>query len=86
MVLDTEGNTWHCCYHRDFSPKFPLNVFDSQTNILICRNKEHALSPVPLDTSRWTPKGETNGLSTLYVQKAYQLDVGDIVSVFLGGE
>ena len=32
----------------------------------------------------WTPKGETNGLSTLNVQKAYQIDVGDTVSVFCG--
>ena len=39
---------------------------------------------MPLDAGRWTPKGETNGLSTLYVQKAYQFDVGDIVSVFCG--
>ena len=45
---------------------------------------KHALSRVPLDASRWTPKGETNGLSTLYVQKAYEFDVGDTVSVFCG--
>ena len=37
-----------------------------------------------LDACRWTPKGETNGLSTLNDQKAYQFDVGDTVSVFCG--
>ena len=46
--------------------------------------KKHALARVPLDASRWTPKGETNGLNTLYVQKAYEFDVGDTVSVFCG--
>ena len=39
---------------------------------------------MPLDAYRWTPKGETNGLSTLYVQKAYEFDVGDSVLVFCG--
>ena len=39
---------------------------------------------MPLDASRWTPKGETNGLSTLYVQKAYEFDVGHTVYVFCG--
>ena len=28
---------------------------------------KHALSRVLLDASRWTPKGETNGLNTLYI-------------------
>ena len=37
-----------------------------------------------LDVWHWTPKGETNGLNTLYVQKAYEFDVGDTVSVFCG--
>ena len=37
---------------------------------------------MPLDACRWTPKGETSGLSALYIQKAYQFDLGDIVSVF----
>ena len=45
---------------------------------------QHALARVPLDACRWTPKGETNGLSTLYIQKAYEFDVGDTVSVFCG--
>ena len=39
---------------------------------------------MPLDACRWTPKGETNDLSTLYVQKAYEFDVGHTVSVFCG--
>ena len=47
---------------------------------------QHAQSRAPLDASRWTPKGETNALRSRYVQKAYQFDVGDTVSVFLGGE
>ena len=46
--------------------------------------KTRACRRVPLDAYRWTPKGETNGLSTLYVQKAYEFDVGDTVSVFCG--
>ena len=36
------------------------------------------------DVWHWTPKGETNGLSTLYIQKAYAFDVGDTVKVFCG--
>ena len=49
--------------------------------IKIC-SSQHALSRAFLDASRRTPKGETNGLSTPNVQKAYQFDVGDTVSVF----
>merc|ERR1712177_77417 len=51
----------------------------------IKKKRKHALSRVPLDASRWTPKGETNGLSTLYVQKEYKFYVEDIVSI-VGGE
>ena len=47
---------------------------------------QHALARVPVDASRWTPKGETKGLSTLYIQKEYHFDVGDTVLVFLCAE
>ena len=47
---------------------------------------QHALTRVPVDASRWTPKGETKGLSTLYIQKEYHFDVGDTVLVFLCAE
>ena len=39
---------------------------------------------MPFDACRWNPKGETNGLSTLYDQKAYEFDVGGTVLVFCG--
>ena len=32
----------------------------------------------------WHPKGETNGLRIVYIQKAYEFDVGVSVSVFCG--
>ena len=43
---------------------------------------------VPLDASRRIQKGETNGLCTLYVQKAYQVDDRGTFSVlgWGGGE
>ena len=45
--------------------------------------KTRACRRVPLDAYRWTPEGDTNALSTLHVQKAYEF-VGDTVSVFCG--
>ena len=53
---------------------------NNQSKVIV----KHALARMPLDAFRWTPKGETNGLSTLYVQKAYEFEVGDTVSVFCG--
>ena len=50
------------------------------------KKKQHTLARVHLDACRWTPKGETNGLSTLNDQKAYQFEVGDAVLVFLWAE
>ena len=55
------------------------------TDKVVNKNKKtRACRRVPLDAFRWTPKGETNGLSTLYVQKAHEVDVGHTVSVFCG--
>ena len=51
---------------------------------LVLLFSKHALARVLLDACRWTPRGETNGLSTLNDQKAYQFDVGDTVPVFCG--
>ena len=62
-----------------------VNFLEQTAETQIPREKSSTRAcMVPLDACRWTPKGETNGLSTLNVQKAYQFDVGDTVSVFCG--
>ena len=48
-------------------------------------NFKHALARVHLDVWHWTPKGETNGLSTLYIQKALNLTLGIPFRFFVGG-
>ena len=66
------------------------DIILQKTERMLMSNEEdevqHALTRVPVDASRWTPKGETKGLSTLYIQKEYHFDVGDTVLVFLCAE
>ena len=69
------GQDWWLIFPICFR-ELPYNAIDH----------EHALARVPVDASRWTPKGETKGLSTLYIQKEYHFDVGDTVLVFLCAE